>query len=44
MKNYTNFFFADSSHKLLDMLAEFQPEGMFYKYISDDEQVDRMKT
>ncbi|KAI1713449.1 diacylglycerol kinase accessory domain-containing protein [Ditylenchus destructor] len=25
-----------SSHKLLDMLAEFQPDGMFYKYLSND--------
>ncbi|KAI6240048.1 Diacylglycerol kinase [Aphelenchoides fujianensis] len=28
-----------SSHKLLDMLPEFQPDGMFFKYLSDDLQV-----
>ncbi|CAD5215020.1 unnamed protein product [Bursaphelenchus okinawaensis] len=25
-----------SSHKLVDMLPEFQPDGMFFKYLSDD--------
>ena len=36
-KNQWNKF-SDSSHKLLDMLVEFQPDGMFYKYISEDDQ------
>lgn len=30
---------ADSSHKLVDMLSEFQPDGMFFKYLSEDLQV-----
>ncbi|KAI6188592.1 Diacylglycerol kinase [Aphelenchoides besseyi] len=25
-----------STHKLVDMLSEFQPDGMFFKYLSDD--------
>jgi hypothetical protein len=26
----------DSNHKLLEMLVEFQPDGKFFKYLSDD--------
>lgn len=35
--------FLDSNRKLQDMLIEFQPDGIFYQYLSEDEQVSFFK-
>uniref|UniRef100_A0A915BKE9 Diacylglycerol kinase n=2 Tax=Parascaris univalens TaxID=6257 RepID=A0A915BKE9_PARUN len=35
---FNNWLFLDSNRKLQDMLIEFQPDGVFYQYLSEDEQ------